>query len=359
MLAWARLIVTAGIVAVSACAVPADIPSTPSGAMVPPQRQMSPLGTLPASFEGRLPAASGTVRWQLDLLPMGRFQLRQTFVDRPEPNRFDDIGSYTLEGRRLTLQGGREAPVFLLLQDDGMLQVLDTEGRPIASAAPRTLTRLARPAPIEPRMSLSGLFTYMADAPRIVLCADGRSLPVQMAGDYLALERAYLAAGVAPGAPVWVQLEALIAPRPSMEESQPPQPTLVVERFVRADVQAGCAGPRADRPLTGTDWQLVWLDGQRVEPPADARRVAALRMDAGRVTRSDGCNRVMGPVTIEGRTLRIGPLAGTRMACLEGMDRAQALTDALTRVRGYGIRGDVLELLDGQGTTLLRFQARP
>lgn len=359
MAAWVRAIVTAGIAAVSACAVPSDIRSAPSHAVAVAQRQMSPLGRLPASFEGLLPGASGTVRWQLDLLPAGRFQLRQTFVDRPAPNRFDDIGGYSLEGRRLTLQGGREAPVFLALQDDGSLQRLDTEGRPIVSATPRTLMRLAQPALIEPRLTLSGLFTYQADAPRIVLCADGRSLPVQMAGDYLALERAYLAGGVAPGAPLWVQLDALIAPRPSMEEGQPPQATLVVERFVRADVRAGCAGPRADRPLTGTDWQLAWLEGRRVEPPVDARGAAALRLDAGRVSGSDGCNRVMGPVTIDGRTLRIGPLAGTRMACLEGMDDAQAFTDALARVQAYAVRGDVLELLDGQGTTLLRFQARP
>jgi heat shock protein HslJ len=319
---------------------------------------MSPLGRLPASFEGLLPAASGTVRWQLDLLPGGRFQLRQTFVDRPEPNRFDDIGGYALEGRRLTLQGGREAPVHLALQDDGSLRALDTEGRPIESTAPHTLRRLAEPALIEPRLSLSGWFTYLADAPRIVLCADGRSLPVQMAGDYLALERAYGASGVAPGAPLWVQLQAQIALRPSMEESLPPEPTLVVERFGRADPQGRCAGARADRRLTGTDWRLVWLDGRRIEPPADPRRAPALRLNAGRVTGSDGCNRVMGPVAVDGSRLQIGPLVATRMACADGMDLAQAFTDALARVQGHAIRGEMLELLDAQGATVLRFQAQ-
>jgi hypothetical protein len=38
-----------------------------------------------------------------------------------------------------------------------------------------------------------------------------------------------------------VELEALIAPRPSMEAGQPQQPTLVVERFGRVDANGRCA----------------------------------------------------------------------------------------------------------------------
>jgi copper homeostasis protein (lipoprotein) len=62
-----------------------------------------------------LPDASGTSRWQVDLTPDGSFQLRQTFLERPAPIRFDDIGRWRLEpGRnRLVLRGGREAPLFI------------------------------------------------------------------------------------------------------------------------------------------------------------------------------------------------------------------------------------------------------
>ncbi len=337
----------AGTLMLAGCGVtPADRAVTPPAVPEP----------LPASYQGDLPGASGTVRWHLDLLPRGRFQLRQTFVDRPPPNAFDDIGRVTVDGPRLTLRGGREAPVFLALRPDGALRKLDTEGRPIGSAHNDLLQRLPAAAPIEPRLALAGMFTYLADAPRIVLCADGRALPVQMAGDYLVLERAYSAAAPSPGAPMLVQLDGRIALRPSAEESQPPLPTLVVERFGRVLPGASCDRPPPDRPLVGTDWRLVWQGGQAVSA-ADAARPAGLRFEAGRVAGSDGCNRLVGAYTLDGAALALGPLAGTRMACAVGMDAAQAFTDALARVKRHAVRGDLLELMDESGNLLLRLQA--
>lgn len=313
-----------------------------------PQRQMSPLGLLPASFAGELPGAGGPVRWQIDLLPGGRYQLRQTYPNRPEPNRFDDLGRYTLEGRRLTLLGGRDAPVQLELQDDGALRMLDRQGRPIPSSHAGLLSRMAVAAPIEPRLKLTALFTYFAAAPRAVLCADGRALPVAMAGDYAALARAHDSARSAPGAPVWVELDGLVASRPAADASQAAQDTLVVERFVRIDPPRRCEGPMADRPLLGTDWRM---------PVAGSR--AGIRFDAGRVMGNDGCNRLVGTATVDGNALRIGPLAGTRMACLQGQAEADAFAAALARVQRYAIRGEVLELADAEGATLLRLHAAP
>ena len=99
----ARALALAGLVVLSACAgsvaAPVAMPvATPDPAPAAPSRQMSPLGRLPASFEGGLPAASGTVRWQLDLLPGGRFQLRQTFVDRHYMRRFAAVLNHRKAG---------------------------------------------------------------------------------------------------------------------------------------------------------------------------------------------------------------------------------------------------------------------
>ncbi len=51
-----------------------------------------PLGRLPASWRGELPNAGGSSRWQVDLAADGSYQLRQTWLNRPAPNTFDDIG---------------------------------------------------------------------------------------------------------------------------------------------------------------------------------------------------------------------------------------------------------------------------
>lgn len=305
-----------------------------SQAAPPPSRGdrlMSPLGLLPASFTGQV----GGQAWQLDLLAMGRWQLRRGGTD--------SLGGYALEGDRLSLQRPGEAPIELRLRPDGSLRL----------PGGATLKRQADAAPFEPRLVLAGLFTHLADASRLVLCADGRALPVQMAGDYLALERAYTAARPAPGAPVWVQLEASIAPRPAMEAGRPPVQTLVVHRFDRADAQARCAGPRADRPLTGTEWRLVWLAGVAT-PPARA----ALRFDGARVAGSDGCNRLMGPAAVKGAVLTFGPLVGTEMACAQGQAEADAFGAALSRVRRMVVRGEMLGLMDGSGAVVMWLRAQ-
>ena len=86
--------------------------------------------------------------------------------------------------------------------------------------------------PIEPRPFLAGMFTYIADTPSIVLCADRRSVPVAMEADYKALEAAYCGARAKPGERLPVRLEGQLALCASMEDGQPPGSTLVVERFV-------------------------------------------------------------------------------------------------------------------------------
>jgi copper homeostasis protein (lipoprotein) len=209
------------------------------------------LGELPASFEGALPGAGSPIRWHVDLFPEGRFQLRTTPVGQPAPNQFDDIGRWSREADsgRIVLRGGREAPVFLLPVDGGAaLRKLDLQGKPIESVHDDRLLRQAPFTPLEPRLFLTGMFTYMADAANIVLCADGRSVPVAMEGDYLALETAYLKARTKPGERVLVSVDGLLAMRPSFESTQPPRTMLVVERLVGVWPGRRCgAVPAANR----------------------------------------------------------------------------------------------------------------
>jgi len=207
-----------------------------------------PLGRLPASWRGDLAFAGGRTRWQVDLSTDGSFQLRQTFLDRPAPNRFDDIGRWRLDpdSIRLVLRGGREAPLFFQpLEGGAALAKLDLQGEPLRSRQPDRLQRLATPQPIDPRLHLAGMFRYMADAANIRLCATGARLPVAMEADYPRLERAYLKAlpAGAAGKPMLVNLEGLITNRPSAEPGQPPQRTLVVERFVGVHPVQGCPQP--------------------------------------------------------------------------------------------------------------------
>jgi copper homeostasis protein (lipoprotein) len=215
---------------------------------------------LPASWEGKLPGADGTVLWHLDLLPEQRYRLRRTYEGKPAPNRFDEIGRWVraADTPRLDVYIAGSKRVQFLVEPDGSLGKLDTTGKPIASGLNDRLERLPQAELIEPRLKVSGMFIYMADTAVIMLCADGSRLPVAMEGDFRALQAAYLKARPPLGKALLASVEGRIATRPSMEESLPPQDTLVVERFIRLSPQGSCGGAsgnRARRGAAGTgDW---------------------------------------------------------------------------------------------------------
>ena len=77
----------------------------------------------------------------------------------------------------------------------------------------------------------------------------------------------------------------------------------------------------------------------------------------GRATGSGGCNRMTGSYELSGDRLSLGQMAGTLMACTEGMETERAFLDALGRVKGWRIAGQQLELLDAAGNMVARFEA--
>ncbi|HUL11122.1 MAG TPA: META domain-containing protein [Methylococcaceae bacterium] len=335
--------------------------SARAGKQPPPRPGEAGTIGLPASYEGELPGAGGPILWHLDLLPEGRYQLRTFYKDKPEPNRFDDIGRWSPEPDtgRLALRGGRETPVFFMPESDGgVLRKLDRAGKPITSAHNDRLQRLPQPALIEPRLALTGMFTYMADAAAITLCADDRKLPVATEADYQALEAAYLQARQQAGQALLVSLEGLIASRPSMEAGAPPRTSLVVERFITVSPRESCGNPLTDSPLRGTYWKLVRLGEtpvQVAEPQREPHLIFAA--DQPRISGSGGCNRVMGSFELDGEKLRLGRMASTMMACPRGMEQEQQFLRSLETVERYRISGSHLEMLDGAGTLIARFEA--
>ena len=321
----------------------------------PPAPRAESDADLPASYEGEMPDASGgPALWHLDLLPSGRYQLRTTYKDKPEPNRFDEIGRWRREPNtgRLLLRGGRETPVAFVPGDGGRtLRKADTAGN-------HRLQRLPQLALIEPRLALTGMFTYMADAATMTLCADGGRLPVAMEADYKALEAAYLKERQQPGQALLVSLEGLIAPRPSMEANLPPQQSLVVERFINIWPLETCGNPLVDSPLRGTYWKLVRLSDTPVRVAEKQREPHLIFANyEPRLSGNGGCNRLTGGFELDGEKLRLRGTAGTMMACPADMEQEQRLLQSLDKVERYRIRGSHLDMLDGAGEVIARFEA--
>ncbi len=115
----------------------------------------------------------------------------------------------------------------------------------------------------------------------------------------------------------------------------------------------------ADRSIENTHWRLTTL-GHVSVAAGSAQREAFFLLDPAnhRVSGSGGCNRLAGSYELNGEQLKFGPMAGTRMACPEGMDSEQAFLQSLERVSKWKITGQSLELFDSDGKVLAQFKAR-
>jgi heat shock protein HslJ len=107
--------------------------------------------------------------------------------------------------------------------------------------------------------------------------------------------------------------------------------------------------------LPGTLWGLVSLGGN---PPVEGTTVTAQFAADGSLSGSDGCNRYSASYTVEGSTLTVTPGMSTMMACAEPiMAQATAFSKALASAASYTIDGEMLNLVDASGATVLTFQA--
>jgi len=324
--------------------------------------QAAPLGALPASFIGELPCADCLgIRYHVNLFPDRVFFLRTTYIGRGDNANFDDIGSWVLSRDRntLILKGGREAPEMFAIKDRDTLRKLDVEGREIESLLNYDLHRTKNIESIEPRLAMRGMYRYFADAGLFTECLTRRKWPVAQEKDNAALESTYAKARLTTGEELLVNLEGQVAMRPKIE-GQGAQPTLVVERFIGVWPGEACGARFSSAPLENTYWKLTRLGGKPVSVAAKQREPHfVLNNKTQRIAGSGGCNRFMGGYELQsGDRLTLGKLAMTFMACPEGMETERDFTAALEQVRSWKILGEHLELYDGAGAFLARFEAR-
>ncbi|MCH2393142.1 META domain-containing protein [Oceanibaculum sp.] len=348
----------------AACATDQHITEGP---MTPPAMPASFVAanglSLPGSYAGVLPCADCPgIKHELTLRPDQSYALRRTYLERNLSE--ESIGRWHADpARRTLILGSEEAgtPEVLRLEimGNGTLRLLDRTGQPIASTLPYELTRQMDAAPLEPVLPLRGAFTYMADAPRLTECRTGNSYPVAMEGEYLALERAYLAARPKGAAPLTAEFKGALTQRPRMD-GPGSEPTILVQRFDRLSTERACdPGVPASNTLANGYWRLIALEGEPVAPTEGGREPYLLLLpEPARYAANAGCNQIAGGYRLEGDKLRFGDGLSTRMACPEpAMSREAALTDVLKETATWRIDGDRLSLLDEAGRQRAQFLA--
>jgi heat shock protein HslJ len=134
---------------------------------------------------------------------------------------------------------------------------------------------------------------------------------------------------------------------PKEEQHPPPSADSVEATAGAAESSAANATPA----LLGTTWRLTELGGKPA-PLGQDGKAATLELTAEdrRATGFAGCNRMTGPYELHGDSLRLGPFALTRMACMKGMDLEKQYVETLQHTRAYRQTAAKLELLDSSGT---------
>lgn len=124
---------------------------------------------------------------------------------------------------------------------------------------------------------------------------------------------------------------------------------------------AGCCQCRSyqkktNRPLAGTEWQLIQLAGTAVQP-VEGKFTITFDAAGKHVQGIGGCNHLSGAYDVtEKRALKIGSLVSTRMACPD-MDTENRFFKALEATTHYDMDGPMLILL-GDGELKAVFQAK-
>ena len=315
----------------------------------------------PSSYSGILPCANcSAIRYTLNLWPDKAFFLRLTYLGKGqgEGDSFYDIGKWGIDDETLTLMGGKDAPYRFAIKDADTLRKLDADGKEIQSKLNYDLTRSKHFEPLEPKLSMRGMYSYMADAGLFQECLTGWRLPVAQVGDNASLEAAYSKFIREPGEILLVNLEGTIAIRPKIE-GEGTQPNLIVEHFGQIWPGETCGPGYSTAKLENTYWKLVRLGNEPVVlEEGDKEPYMTLMPQRNGVQGFAGCNRLMGSYELKGENLKFGRMASTRMACQNGMELENSFMQALESTAKWKIEGEHLELSDLTGTLVARFESR-
>jgi heat shock protein HslJ len=104
-------------------------------------------------------------------------------------------------------------------------------------------------------------------------------------------------------------------------------------------------GPAKNTPdglLAGTGWQLVQLGSQGA---IEGNQPTLSFAESGEVSGSGSCNQFNGPVAVNGKSISIGVLASTRMACSDVLNAQESTYfKALQQAEWFTVLGNSLTI---------------
>jgi len=144
---------------------------------------------------------------------------------------------------------------------------------------------------------------------------------------------------------------------PESIAADPTQPA--AEEAVNADEEK--TEDMSQTRLEGVRWVLVSYlnaDGETVDALADREATAEFAAD-GQMGGNGSCNQYFASYTVDGDSLTIGQAGSTLMACMpeEVMAQEAGFLAALQSAATFAIDGEQLQIMNGDGATVLTFRA--
>lgn len=102
-------------------------------------------------------------------------------------------------------------------------------------------------------------------------------------------------------------------------------------------------------PVLKGSWAAVTVGGKPMSG-------ATLDITDAKVSGKSVCNGYRGAIAVTETTIKIGPLASTRMMCAGHMEDEAAFLKALQSSTSYKLTADTLELAGADGATLATFK---
>jgi heat shock protein HslJ len=126
--------------------------------------------------------------------------------------------------------------------------------------------------------------------------------------------------------------------------------------LVGAGAPAVASSSPAASPLSGKIWLLARLGGTA---PLAGTELTVEFTAKRRASGSAGCNSYAGAYTVSGSSIRISPLAATRKACADPVERQEAaFLRALSGARSFVVKRGTLTLKSASGRGLATFTAQ-
>lgn len=128
--------------------------------------------------------------------------------------------------------------------------------------------------------------------------------------------------------------------------------TVFLLTILASMILSACAGTaKEENPLEATVWSLETIGESAAYPGVDV----LIDFGDGEVRGNTGCNDFSGKYKVNGDAIEFKDISMTMMACQNPSLRAQenAFLNALQLARSYHTDGNMLELLDEYGETLM------